>query len=110
MQHPALPSLARVVAPKNPRIRRVLQKSPVAMLARHLLQALLQALREAPLVAPGEQARASAPFAPRGLAPPRQPLRERQKPQLVGWKTPLQPASEFFFQPIRQRRQHRLQA
>lgn len=106
MQHPALPSLARVVAPQSPRIRRVLQKSPGAMLAKHLLQAL----REAPLVAPEEQARASAPFAPRGLAPPRQPLRERQKPQLVGWKTPLQPASEFFFQPIRQRRQHRLQA
>lgn len=102
MQHPALPSLARVVAPKSPRIRRVLQKSSVAMLAKHLLQA--------PLVAPEEQARASAPFAPRGLAPPRQPLRERQKPLLVGWKTPLQPASEFFFQPIRQRRQHRLQA
>jgi hypothetical protein len=84
------------------------------MLAKHLLQALLQALREAlreaPPVAPEEQARASAPFAPRGLAPPRQPLRERQKPQLLGWKTPLQPASEFFFQPIRQRRQHRLQA
>lgn len=106
MQHPALPSLARVVAPKSPRIRRVLQKSPVAMLAKHLLQVL----REAPLVAPGEQARASVPFVPRGLAPPRQPLRERQKPLLVGWKTPLQPASEFFFQPIRQRRQHRLQA
>ena len=41
MQHPALPSLARVVAPKSPRIRRVLQKSSVAMLAKHLLQAPL---------------------------------------------------------------------
>ena len=61
MQHPALPSLARVVAPKSPRIRRILQKSPVAMLAKHLLQALrAQSALQAILVVTSDKVYANA--------------------------------------------------